>query len=375
MIFCFVCGVLSVAYSMGVCSPFGSALGILAALCLCLTCEPRLNFPVMPVYVMFGILCNAHSRGGDTAVLIAVCLAGILLIGSSPFTEFFRSLVSSPCVAAVMLAGALTVTVMQTDNYFGIGAVGNTVREMLTDYVSRGFHPNWRGVLYGTIVMVVMITFPRKFKKASLFIRPAFLALIGTLVLNLFLNPSYTQTAIAEAGAPAAFKLSVFAGDFDFSAIPYGVLCGAAMWILLLYVRLCDSEAKRSDTVFSGIMNIAFSLVPGMFHPARKPKKYLDTAAAFCICAAIAAIMFIPFSTYTARMPVHSCAVVLIVGAWQAVNPKKLKAAFSSPAAVILFTLTLLASLLTNLAVGTLFAALVGAVYSKIKGCEALPNE
>ena len=105
-----------------------------------------------------------------------------------------------------MLAGALTVTVMQTNDYFAIGGEGNMIRDMLASYVSKGFHPNWRGVLYGTITMVILITFPRKFKKASLTVRPAFLALVFTLLLNLWLNPSYMPTSIKEIArsAPAA---------------------------------------------------------------------------------------------------------------------------------------------------------------------------
>lgn len=329
----------------------------------------------MPVYIAFCVLCRAHSVGGSSAVFTGVCLAGVLLAVTSPVAHRFRFLLSSPCAAGMMLAGALTVTVMQTDNYFGIGAVGNTVKEMLTDYVSRGFHPNWRGILYGTIVMVVMITFPRKFKKASLYVRPAFLALLGTLVLNIFLNPTYMPSAIDEAGSPAAVSFPIFSGDFDFSAIPYGILCGAALWILLTYIRLCDEKYEKTDMLFAGAVNVILSVLPGAFYPAKKPKKYLPVIVAFCICAALSALMLIPLSSVGARMPVASCAVVLIVGAWQAVKWSKLKRAFSSPCNIAFFTVTVLLTLLTDVIIGTTVAALLSFVFTRLKGCEALPNE
>ena len=59
------------------------------------------------------------------------------------------------------------MTILQTNNYFGINATGVSAVDMLLSYRSFGFHANWRTVLYGTIVLVLMITYPRKFKKAS----------------------------------------------------------------------------------------------------------------------------------------------------------------------------------------------------------------
>ncbi len=365
----FVTGVLSVAFSMGACSEVGCTVGIISALLVLLLSEPSLDFPLMPVYMGFSTVSCAALTAGSSAAGIAVFIAGLLLIISRPFAEKLKKYLSEPCIAGLMLSGALTVTVMQTNTYFSIGAVGMNVRKMLIDYVSRGFHANWRGVLYGTIVMVIMITFPRKFKKASLYVRPAFLALIATLILNLFLNPEYMPTAIAEVGGlipPALPSVS------DFHPVITGLLFGVALWLQLLYIRLND--AKSSITI-SGIFNILVSPLCGAFLPTKPVKRFKRTAMAFLTGLAISAVLFVLLSKYTSRTPLPSCAVVLIVGTWQAVNWKKLKNAFSSVKSVIIFTVAVLAPLLTDIATGTIIAVLVGSISSLFKGSEERIDE
>lgn len=370
---CFATGVTAVAVSMGVCSGMGACVGVLGALFALLASEPRLGLPMMPVYMAFTTVCYAYSAGGVLACSATVCLAGILLAVSQLFADKLRRFVSPACIAGLMLADALTVTVMQTNNYFGIGAEGAVVSKMLASYVSKGFHPNWRGVLYGTIVMVIMITFPRKFKKASLVVRPAFLALLFTAILNLFLNPSYLPTAIAESGALSRPQLlsPEMLGEFTPKALITALLCGIALWLQLLYIRISDDEPERSDLVFGGIFNILLSLLPGAFLPTKPLRRFKTAAVAFCFGAAILALAFIPLAPYSARIPTASCAVVLIVGAWQAVKWRKLRAAFASPLSIVLFTFSLLVTLLTNIALGTIAAAAASIIVTAVRDFSA----
>lgn len=369
----FATGVIAVALSMGVCSGIGPAVGALGALFVLLASDPDLRLPMMPVYMGFSTVSYAYAVGGTVACSAAVCFSGLLLAACAPFAEKLRRFISPACTAGLMLAGALTVTVMQTNDYFAIGGEGNMIRDMLASYVSKGFHPNWRGVLYGTITMVILITFPRKFKKASLTVRPAFLALVFTLLLNLWLNPSYMPTSIKEIGAIGRPQLLTFdaIGAAGSKALITGLICGAALWLQLLYLRLSDKDSERSDLVFGGVFNILISLLPGAFLPTKPVKKFKATAAALCFGAIMLALLFIPLAPYSARIPTASCAVVLIVGAWQSVKWGKLRAAFASPLTIVLFALSLLITLLTDIAVGTIVSAVIGAVFAGVKDSAA----
>ena len=76
------------------------------------------------------------------------------------------------------------------------------------------------------------------------------------------------------------------------------------------------------------------------------------------------ALLFIPLAPYSARIPTASCAVVLIVGAW-------LRTAFASPLTIVLFALSLLITLLTDIAVGTIVSAVIGAIFAGVKDSAA----
>lgn len=216
------------------------------------------NKKIMPAFAAFLIIMFASNTFGFSAAFTILQIFGIILIFYFLVLKQ-SSIPDNPVTAGLSLATALTVTVLLTTYYFGIGASGNNVKEMIASYLSLGFHPNWRGVLYGTIVMVIMITFPRKFKKFCEIVKAPFIAIIITLLLNLFLNPSDMPTAITEIG-----------------------------------------NFPLSDSISLGLLN---------------------------------------------RIPVHSLAVVMIVGAWESVKWGEIKKAFASPVSIICFILATVSTL------------------------------
>ena len=149
-------------FSIAICLNFNVITALLLSV-MSVFFMPEINFKrIMPLIISFLILGLNPVRSFSASIICCV-----LIIISSFFTDKIKNLFTSPVLSGIMLAGALTVTVLFTTDYFGIGATGNSVAEMIKSYISLGFHPNWRGVLYGTIVLVIMVTFPRKFKKAD----------------------------------------------------------------------------------------------------------------------------------------------------------------------------------------------------------------
>ncbi len=233
----------------------------------------------MPAFAVFLIIMFISNVFGITSAFVTLLTVGIVSAVYYFLPKQF-TIRNNPVTAGVSLATALTVTVLLTTYYFGIGASGNDVREMIASYLSLGFHPNWRGVLYGTIVMVIMITFPRKFKKFCKIVSAPFIAIVVTLILNCFLNPSDMPTSITEIG--------------NFS-----------------------------------LNNIFVSSSLGIFD----------------------------------RIPVHSLAVVMIVGAWESVKWGEIKKAFSSPVSVIFFVASVISTLYFGYVYGILISAVLYVIY------------
>lgn len=362
--------IMPVALCMFVCSGIGAINAIPVIIFLSLIAKKSNFTSVFPIYLNFLIVTYIYNGFGGAATTVAIIISGLLTCFAEPLTDKIKDLHSSPAVSAIMLTTALTITIMQTTAYFGIGATGNTAREMIFSYVSLGFHPNWRGVLYGTIAMVIMITFPRKFKKFSKIIHPSFFAIIITLILNYFLNPSDSITAITEIGnsefnSLISFNTSEFLDLMTANLISV-TMCGFALFISNIFLLSSDKMTEKYDYLAFGAMNIPLSLFGG-FMPSRtlliKPADIFKVGIPALVAASVAIAVF--SESYT-RIPVHTCAVILIVGAWQSVEWKKIKNTFSNDSSVVCFVAVTIISLVFGIVFGVVFAGVAAVINSII---------
>lgn len=341
--------VMPIAFSMAICAGMGAFAGAVFACVAALICTAVEEKKQMPIYVSLLTITYTFREFGVSTLALSIAICGILLLISAFFIKkakaAFNKYSDNPVIGTVMLSCALTVTVLFTTDYFGIGATGNTAKEMISSYLSLGFHPNWRGVLYGTIVMVIMITFPRKFKKASKIIAPAFIALTAATVLNLFLNPSDMITAIREVGTLSfdEFKNTLILPIFDSKPnILYSIICGLSLFITYFYMLLQNENSKKTDFISCGILNrVAASVLTG--------------------------IIFFALQSFIARIPVHACAVVLIVGAWQSVKWSEVKKSFSSALSILIFVIILVLGLYRGYHCVPIYALVAFHFYSFVK--------
>ena len=310
------------AFAVGVCSPFGTAGACMtAAVALLFGVVCRLAF--VPTYLALLPVFTVAYRFGAAGACAAVLLGGICIFLLSLLPRSVRDALHAPAVRAVFLiAAAFSTTALQTTLYFGIGAVGGTVPQILRDYVSLGFHPNWRGILYGTIVMVVLITYPRKFKKLSRILPAAFAALVVTLPLHLLLVRDAAHSPVAEIGAFSVLQLpdgAFLRGDFSASALPL-ILCSALSFALIVSAGLPDGAARSlsAASVCGGFLGAAPMQTDGMPR-ARK--------SAWIAVPLTALLFFVPGLK---RTPVPCLAVILIVTAWQSVDWSAAKRAFTA---------------------------------------------
>ncbi|MCL2531989.1 MAG: hypothetical protein FWE40_07525 [Oscillospiraceae bacterium] len=122
---------------------------------------------------------------------------------------------------------AVRITMHQTAGYFVTGAVGASMHALLLSYRMWGFHPNWRTVLFSTVMMVVLITWPRKFPRLRRFLPAGFVGVVITILLNIFLYPDVSRVIIPELfwripASPLAMLLIFTAWEH----VPYAKLRG-----------------------------------------------------------------------------------------------------------------------------------------------------
>ena len=352
---------VALGLSMGVCGVTGAYGGIIVALIAAVFMNITPDTLVSPVLTEFLIVTTAASMAGPGAG-IAVAVPGAILMFFLSRSSLFRDIMrNSGASGTISLFTALAVTILVTNTYFGIGASGNTVIEMLRSYRSLGFHPNWRGILYGTIVMVVMITFPRKFKKAKNVMNMAFAALLITLVLNLFLTPSSLPVPFAQVGDREG---ALFDFGFDvsgknilliiISALAFGITAAVSVaGDTSLPARGGAALATAASSVFGCPVTARGNSAPG---------DYISG-----IISAVASGLIFAATRGFYRLPAASCAVVLIVAAWQSLDKPSLRRAFGGAGAIV-SPLIILGSLATIPALGVLAAFACAVLKSRLKG-------
>ena len=359
---------LSLAVCAGYPSLFGFVTALIAAVLLNITPETRL-YPVLFVFLILNYIGADYGDNGVMICLAAGILISVLFLAIKPLRE---RIASFGTFGALSLITALFITVIVTNIYFGIGAHGDTIYRMLRSYRSLGFHPNWRGILYGTVVMVVMITFPRKFKKITRIVSGMFFALVITYFLNLLLVPSGAVRTFAEVDAPVwkpAYSFVNLQGDFiDLRRFAVDALIsGIALGFVIARAAAGNIKDKKSTAAVysSAVLSSAFG-IPAIFSGNSSKTDYCSGL----ISALITATVMLPAMLFE-RLPAASCAVILIVSAWQNLEKKALKSEFKDPVIVIGLIVSALASAFFNPGLAVIILALFS-VFGKNKRSETV---
>ncbi len=357
----------AILFSIGACSPFGTFSLILTCCFACIIISFTNKDSFLPILINFLVMLRISGEFGINIAICTAILAGIITIVFSLLklklteNENFEGLIS--------IGTALTVTTLITTDYFGIGAAGYTVIQMIKSYVSLGFHPNWRGILYGTIVMVIMITYPRKFKKTAKIVSAPFVALFVTFILNLFLIPKDFISPIKLISKPLLKNPASFT---DFS-VPSSVsvplliiLCiFASIGMAMINIYAAGKTGNKKDALTNGAAFTVSSYLFGYAVPGKvnsKAAKFVEGLIAAVLCA----IFFLITKGYE-RLPLASCAVVLIVGAWQSVNWRAAVNLFKKPLTILLFIFVTAITLLTNISFGVIAAFIIGLIIQNKK--------
>ena len=337
--------------------PFALAFGALAGI----------GMPAGLIAAVGASLVTALVPGRVPYFAGPVCIVFLVFAALLLRADRLLRFIPAPVAGGFTIGTALVMTILQTNNYFGINATGVSAVDMLLSYRSFGFHANWRTVLYGTIVLVLMITYPRKFKKLHRKIPAQFVSLVIALGLHLCLVPSAGQSPVLEVGA-FSHKLSSSGGLLfnGFTVAPVGgvVLSTAA---IALSILVCSGSAWSQERKLSvkaialGVGNMLLPLFGGMPMGAAPEQKEQATRVAplFSSVLMLAAVLLL--GGVFERIPLSVLAVILIVTMWEKLDFQALKTVFGGkkPIQIILFFLCAAATVFLELPYVMLLFAVV----------------
>lgn len=328
--------IFPLALAFGSNSPFGTAAGIIGAIAACIIGAGNSKKIPMPHVEVFAVLfCAANAIGVSGAMLSCIIAGAILLFVAT--LQFNKSFFIIPLEAfgAITFIIAAVLCITQVNYYFGIGVpVGNAL-DTLMAYRSFGFHANWRGVLYGTITLVVMITYPIKFKKLSKRVPAPAVALVGTTLLNLLLNPSAETTAIDEVGEFMSSAMYLFVGKISIYDVTHAKFIPAlffawALVVVLVADTLLHEEklsAVHYSLAFKGMRSLICPLCEGM--TVSDDDSYGETRLTSLFAAVLMILLALVAKPFIMRVPIATLAVIIICTAWQRVRFKFIQKSLS----------------------------------------------
>ncbi len=301
-----------------------TAAGVISAYCLCLCAVLNQGVFVALVSILFFALVSLKQKfiyapspllavvfffllqlNSPIAAAISLALGGAICFAISKCTKGLRvpDFISGGCLIGL----ALCATILFTNAYFGIGASGYSPLEMLKSYRSLGFHPDFRGLLYGTITLFTMITYPFKFRKLKNIIPAEFITVAIPFVLNLILNPDPVRTTTNEY---TAFNLY---GEIS-APLDIGIVLNAGFVTgFLLYILTQNSLGGNTDNFIT-----AHAVTPC------NTRNYKGLVPVVAIIVPVAIILLFP--QLIKRLPLPCAGAMLIVSAWQHTPFKPLSA-------------------------------------------------
>ena len=359
---------LTGAYSLCVCGVLGFDLWhvlFCSVICFLLSYKTKKSIFSPDAFLLLPVLYMVSSGAKNLFPVVAVAGTVIALLLSQILKN---KVLPSYVFAGGGIGIAVVVTILLTNNYFGIGAFGTTALEMLKSYRSLGFHPDFRGLLYGTVTLFAMITYPFKFKKLNKILPAEFMTLLIPLIMNLFLNPVKELTTINEIDSFKFLSFSDLTYDFSLSGISSNDIIVTIKSSVILGVLIYLYSAKNKETGnVHFLANCGSTFLSGVPVRAFPIQSFSCVSLITAIISTVVTIVFFP--NILSRIPMHCVGALLIVSAWQHVPYKKVAEAFKENViiALLITVISVAIFITTELFTAIIFCLLCALVLGRLK--------
>lgn len=369
---------LPLALAFGVASGASAAAGLVTAVIAGLVIGFFSGAPYQisgPTGAMSAVLIVLVQRYGLEGIWISGLISGLflLIIGILKLGRFI-AFIPSPVISGFTSGIALIIFIGQIDNFLGIKTPDSEAALVkFLEYFKDGFHPNWQTILIATIVILIMVFWPKQWARRF----PS--SLMGIIAATAFTGLMNWQVAsIGEIP-----KTILLADRLNLSQFPWENLpefLAPALTITALGAvesLLCGAVASNMtgvrlqanlELVGQGIGNMLipfFGGVPATAAIARTSvgiKSGGQTRLVSIIHAIGILLSMFLLAPIMQTIPLAALAGVLMVTAWRMNEWHAIKFIFKKrfKSDVLAFTATMLATITLDLTQAILIGSLIG---------------
>ena len=329
-----------------------------------------------PTGAMATILVSLSAQYGMGGVLTAGALAGIVMIIAAVLKAGkLVSFIPQPVITGFTSGIAIIIALGQIDNFFGTHSEGADAIRKLISYTQLGFSPDLWTMIFGIIVVLIMVIYPKKLQS----IIPSSLAsIIIVLIINMIMFKTPVVKEVGDIPRTLITKNSLLFTGIPVSQINHLILPAISIAILgMIESLLCGASAGKMkhekldatrELMAQGIGNIIIPLFGGIPATAAIARTSVAIKAGgrtrlVSVFHSITLIlsMFL-LGSVMGRIPLSALAGVLMVTAWRMNDWEAIRRIFKNKikTSIGMFLVTMGATVVFDLtiaiAVGVIFA-------------------
>lgn len=337
-----------------------------------------------PTGAMTAILLTLSMKYGINGVFLAGLLSGVIIIIAS-LLRFGKlvSFIPSPVITGFTSGIAVIIALGQLDNFFGTISHGESAIQKLLSYGELGFSPNIYSIMFGLLVVIIMIIWPKKWGSK-------FPSSLAGIIIALFINYIFNLPVSIVGEIPKTLLPSNRLTFSDISIVQMKNLVVPAISIAALGMiesLLCGASAGKMkneklnanrELIAQGIGNVIipfFGGVPATAAIARTSVAIKSGGQTRLVSifhsVGLLFSMFL-LGSIMSYIPLSALAGVLIVTAWRMNEWSEIKYIFNKKfkVSILEFLITMLATVVFDLTMAIVIGVVVSIMLFVIKNCE-----
>ena len=341
-----------------------------------------------PTGAMAAILLTVSAKYGITGVLTAGFLSGaVLVIAALCRVGKLVSYLPAPVITGFTSGIAIIIALGQIDNFFGTKSVGDNQIAKIGSYFSGAgsFVPNWWAVMFGVLVVVIMIVYPKKWNAV---VPSSLVGIIVALVINMIF---FEQGTVAEVGAiPSSLVTddSIIKKGFDLEHITSLIMPAISIAALgMIESLLCGASAGKMkgerldasrELVAQGIGNMIIPLLGGVPATAAIARTSVaiksggKTRLVSVFHSVVLILSMFLLGGVMSRIPLSALAGVLMVTAFRMNDWAAIKSIFRKKfkSSIMQYVLTMVSTVVFDLTIAIVIGVVAAMLVFIVKSCE-----
>lgn len=341
-----------------------------------------------PTGAMAAILLSVSAKYGITGVLTAGFISGaILIIAAVCRVGKLVSYLPAPVITGFTSGIAIIIALGQIDNFFGTHSVGENQIAKIGSYFSGtgNFNPNWWAVMFGGLVVLIMIVYPKKWNAV---VPSSLVGLIVALIVNMVF---FEQGTVAEVGAiPSSLVTddSIIRKGFDFANITNLIMPAVSIAALgMIESLLCGASAGKMkgerldasrELIAQGIGNMVIPLLGGVPATAAIARTSVaiksggQTRLVSVFHSVVLILSMFLLGGVMSRIPMAALAGVLMVTAFRMNDWAAIKSIFKKKfkSSILQYVLTMVSTVVFDLTVAIVIGVVAAMIVFVVKSSE-----